>query len=139
MSKSFMFHQNVSKWIKSMLTLNEMRLKDIPRDVRIYDSGVYTAAFRMSSTSGTSCKRFVQDLEILLNDICCEGSESIVKDDLIGVLYSALYFNDHREEKELEYFLETIPETILQKLRVNDEKSGNFEFGEMFRKLKTIE
>ena len=116
-----LYSQNVTKWIMHLLVRDEMRLKDIPFEIRVTDDSIYTAAFRISSIS--SCVRFVQDLTVLCNDIYqldFDPRHANFKNALLRVLSDQLCLNDHKGAEELGYFLESVPTKVLQQLRDYD-------------------
>lgn len=108
------FRQVTLQWIKNMLLCDEVRLKDIPQEIRSSSSSIYAVAFRMSNT--ISCKRLVKDLTILCQDIqAAESREQ--KDCLVRTLADYMSINDHKQEAEFIEFQENIYEDVLSELR----------------------
>lgn len=112
------FHQNVSHWLGEMLIHDEIRLKDIPHKIRTSDTLVYVSALRISS--GVSCKRFIQDLTVLCDDINMLENEHFCKIRLIETLSDNLHLNDYKGDKEFEYFKQSLSENLLRKLQESD-------------------
>ena len=57
------FYESTLQWVKNMLLCDEIRLKDIPYEVRTASSSLYVIAFRISNK--VSCKRFIKDIQLL--------------------------------------------------------------------------
>lgn len=110
-------------WIKNMLLLDEIRLKDIPQEIRVSSSGVYVTAFRISN--GVSCKRFVKDLQVLCHDIYMLDSDEPQRAVLVRTLADYLAINDHKKEDEFIDFQETIYEEVLCELQRSSESAQN--------------
>ncbi|MCM1358199.1 MAG: hypothetical protein NC205_06355, partial [Prevotella sp.] len=58
-----MFVQSTLQWVKNMLLCDEIRLKDIPYEIRTASSSVYVMAFRISNK--VSCKSFANEMHIV--------------------------------------------------------------------------
>lgn len=107
-------HDDMERWLSDMLLDDEIRLKDIPYTMRIMSDALYVTAFRISNS--ISCRRFVQDLQVLCKDLYMMASGT-KKEYLIGTLSTALSINDHKGEEEFVYFENNIYESVLQDLR----------------------
>jgi hypothetical protein len=103
------------EWIDRMLSYNELRLKDVPGEVRTDHSGLYTTALRISN--GVSNRRFISDLTILCFDINLLREGCTSRERLISVLRSKLAINNYEGDEEFEEFKKEIPENILSELR----------------------
>ncbi|MDO5399179.1 MAG: hypothetical protein Q4G33_14775 [bacterium] len=111
-------HDDMERWLSDMLLDDEIRLKDIPRTMRIASDVLYVTAFRISNS--ISCRRFVQDLQVLCKDLYMMASGT-KKEYLIDTLSTALSINDHKGEEEFVYFKNNIYESVLQDLRRHEE------------------
>lgn len=107
------------QWIKNMLLCDEIRLKDVPQAVRISSRGIYVTAFRISNK--LSCKRFIQDLNILCRDIYELSAKNPCKSVLVNTLSNYLNINDHKEDEEFVDFKKNIYEEVLRELRRSEE------------------
>lgn len=91
-SKEFLYNSAL-QWIQNMLLYDEIRLKDIPFEIRSSDRGIYITALRISNK--LSCNRYIRDLNILCNDILVLGKSYPYHSCLIDVLNTYLSINDH--------------------------------------------
>lgn len=107
--------QQTRTWIEEMLLNGEIRVKDVPRELRVTSTGIYTTALRFSRA--ISCKRYVQDLELLYCDILFLDSDTHERRNLIDRLSSGLQFHDFKNEEEFRAFTETIREDVLQEMQ----------------------
>lgn len=59
-------------WLEEQVFNNKMRLSDIPREIRLLppSSGIYLYALRLSSRKYFPVERFIEDLNIITDDIC---------------------------------------------------------------------
>lgn len=113
-----MFVQSTLQWVEKMLLCDEIRLKDIPYEVRTASSSVYVMAFRISNK--VSCKRFVKDIQLLCQDIYRMSDKNPMKQELVHTLSQYLSLNDHKGEDIFVDFQENIYEEVLQELRKHD-------------------
>ncbi len=116
--KSMNFHESTLQWIENMLLCDEIRLKDIPYEIRTASSSVYVMAFRISNK--VSCKRFVNDMQLLCQDIYKMSDKNPMKQELVHTLSQYLSLNDHKGEDIFVDFQENIYEEVLQELRKHD-------------------
>ena len=101
-----------------MLLCDEIRLKDIPYEVRTASSSLYIIAFRISNK--VSCKRFIKDIQLLCQDIYKMSNDNPIKTELVHTLSQYLSLNDYKGEKEFVDFQKNIYEEVLQELRKHD-------------------
>lgn len=116
--KSMDFYESTLQWIKNMLLCDEIRLKDIPYEVRTASSSLYVIAFRISNK--VSCKRFIKDIQLLCQDIYKMSNDNPIKTELVHTLSQYLSLNDYKGEKEFVDFQKNIYEEVLQELRKHD-------------------
>ena len=100
--------QETVNWLEGRLLDGEMRIREIPRILRVTNSGLYVTAFRFGRH--TTCNRYVQDLQLLISDIMYVGLNSHEGEWLLHDLSSALHFHPFGEEEEYIEFVRTIPE-----------------------------
>lgn len=112
------FHESTLQWVENMLLCDEIRLKDIPYEIRTASSSVYVMAFRISNK--VSCKRFVNDMQLLCQDIYKMSDKNPMKQELVHTLSQYLSLNDHKGEDIFVDFQENIYEEVLQELRKHD-------------------
>lgn len=113
------FQDKTLQWISDMLLSDEIRLCDIPADVRTASTSPYIAAFRISD--GLSCKRFVRDLQLLCKDIYSMSGENPMKAELVDLLSKHLSLNNHKGDADFVNFTSNIYEEVLRELRKHDE------------------
>ena len=82
------------QWIRNMLLCDEIRLKDIPYEVRTSSCSIYVMAFRISNK--ISCNRFVKDMQLLCQDIYRMSNKNPMKQELVHTLSQYLSINDHK-------------------------------------------
>jgi hypothetical protein len=118
-----LLHRISLDWIKDMLLHDEIRLKDIPADIRISDTCVYVTAFRISNK--IACKRFIGDLRVLCRDILTTNVKSCNRKNLLRALSTYLAINDYLGDENFEDFKNDIPPHILQEVQGNNETVRN--------------
>ena len=106
-------------WIQDMILYGKIRLTDIPQEIRIASKGIYVTAFRVSNK--ISCERYVEDLQILCNDLSALKSDDPSRTDLVRLLSGYLTINDHKKEDGFLDFQKNIHEEILRELRRDSE------------------
>lgn len=114
------FREDTLQWVKKMLLSDMIRLREVPKAIRISSTTVYATALRISNSVG--CARFVQDLQILTQDIYTTSDERICA-ALISVLQDYININDHIGEEEFERFKSDIyPEVQRELQRTENEE-----------------
>lgn len=112
--EAYVLQQTVT-WIEEMLLDGELRVRDVPRELRVTNTGIYVTALRFSRA--ISCKRYVQDLELLYYDILFLYSDTYERRNLIDCLSNGLQFHDFKNEEEFCVFQESIREDVLQEMQ----------------------
>lgn len=112
--EAYVLQQTVS-WIEKMLLDGEIRVRDVPRELRVTNTSIYVTALRFSRA--ISCKRYVQDLELLYYDILFLYSDTYERRNLIDCLLNGLQFHDFKNEEEFCVFQESIREDVLQEMQ----------------------
>lgn len=109
------FRKSALQWVKNMLFYDEIRLKDIPYEIRTSSLTPYVMALRISR--GVSCKRYIKDLQILCRDIHRMNDNNPMKAQLLNKLVDAMNFHDFQEEQEFVNFEKDVYEDVLRGLR----------------------
>ncbi len=106
--------QETVRWLESRLLDGEMRMREIPRVLRVTNPILYDIAFRFNRH--TTCRRYVQDLQLLISDLMATGTSGYEGEWLLHSLKSALNMHPFTKEEEYVEFVKTIPEEYLEKM-----------------------
>ena len=109
------FQKSTLQWIQNMLLSDEMRLKDIPPEIRTSSNSIYITALRIGRS--TSCRRYVKELQMLCQDIHLMGDDNPIKDRLLRTLSDALNLHGYQEDKDFVDFQNNIYENVLRELQ----------------------
>lgn len=102
-------------WIMDMILKDEIRLRDVPADVRISSNLIYVAAFRASRSC--SCRRFVSDVKVLCGDIVTlYDTDDRRKAQLTALLSDTLQLSYYKGDEYFEDFKKDMDEQVLQEL-----------------------
>lgn len=55
-------YQDVVSWIRELILKDEVRLRDVPPDVRRSSDSIYVSTFRASRSC--FCRRFISDVKV---------------------------------------------------------------------------
>lgn len=107
-----MFVQSTLLWVENMLLCNEIRIKDVPRRLRIEMPTLYITAFRISRD--ISVHRYVGDMQVLYTDILC--SESPEREELLKRMNNSLNWLECNSEEDFHAFQKDMDKEILQEV-----------------------
>ena len=131
----YKLHHTMVSWIGDMILRNEIRLRDVPADIRRSSEKIYICAFRASRSC--SCNRFISDVQVLCDDITMlYDNDDEKKARLIALLSQYLQLSDYKGEERFESFKKNMDEKILREL-CNYQHSHDKQFCTMLRKYKT--
>ncbi|MGN0552366.1 MAG: hypothetical protein ACI4I1_03210 [Oscillospiraceae bacterium] len=117
------FQQNVVSWIEELLLRDEIRLRDIPSDIRRVSDMIYISAFR-TCRSG-ACNRFISNVNALCEDIkMLYDTDDHRKMQLIALLGSTLQLSDYKGDERFEAFKRDMDEAVLQQLHDYENAHG---------------
>ncbi|MCL2053164.1 MAG: hypothetical protein FWG90_01820 [Oscillospiraceae bacterium] len=108
-------YQQAMDFIIEMLLHDELRLKDIPTDLRVTAPSVYTTALRISR--GISCRRYVKDITILCDDILILSKNFEYRKRLLEKLEHSLTLHNYEKDEYFVSYKEDIPKEILSELQ----------------------
>lgn len=108
-------YQDVVSWIGELILKDEIRLRDVPPDVRRSSDSIYISAFRTSRSC--SCRRFISDVQVLCDDIIMlYDTDNQRKAQLIALLSDTLQLSDYKGDERFEAFKKDMDEKILREL-----------------------
>lgn len=117
-------YEKACRWAMDMLSSGVIRLKDVPRDLRVSCSHIYVTALRVSRA--VSCKWFVQDLRLLYLDLLTLDRDTLEWRELMDTFEIELRMHSYKGEKEYVDFEENLREDILRELyRLRDATQEN--------------
>lgn len=100
--------QETVRWLMRRLLDGEMRMREIPRVLRVTNPILYDVAFRFNRH--TTCRRYVQDLQLLIGDLMATGISGYEGEWLLHSLKSALDMHPFTKEEKYIEFVQAIPE-----------------------------
>lgn len=116
-------HRIMVEWIGEMILKDEIRLRDIPPDVRRSSNLIYISAFRASRNC--SCNRFISDIQVLCQDIIMlYDTDHCRKAQLIALLSDTLQLSDYKGDERFESFKKDMDEQILRELQSYEHAHG---------------
>ena len=108
-------YQDVVSWIGELILKDEIRLRDVPPDVRRSSDSIYISAFRTSRSC--SCGRLISDVQVLCDDIIMlYDTDNQRKAQLIALLSDTLQLSDYKGDERFEAFKKDMDEKILREL-----------------------
>lgn len=108
-------YQDVVSWIGELILKDEIRLLDIPPDVRRSSDSIYISAFRTGRSC--SCRRFISDVKVLCEDIVMlYDNDERRKTRLVALLSDILQLSDYKGDERFEAFKNDMDEKILREL-----------------------
>lgn len=108
-------YQDVVSWIEELILKDEIRLRDIPPDVRRSSDSIYISAFRASRSC--SCRRFISDVKVLCEDIIMlYDNDERRKARLVALLSDTLQLSNYKGDERFEAFKNDMDEKILREL-----------------------
>lgn len=131
----YKFHKNVVLWVEEMILKNELRLRDVPGEIRRTSKLIYIAAFRASRS--VSCFRFISDLQVLCEDIALlPDTDKKRKSELIALLSDTLQLSDYKGDERFEAFKKDMDEDVLRELHSYEYAHGK-QLQAMLREYRT--
>lgn len=108
-------YRDVVSWIRELILKDEIRLRDIPLDIRRSSDSIYVSAFRASRSC--SCRRFISDVKVLCEDIVMlYDNDEGRKARLVALLSDTLQLSDYKGDERFESFKNDMDEKILREL-----------------------
>ena len=108
-------YRDVVSWIGELILNDEIRLRDVPFDVRRSSNTIYESAFRASRSC--SCRRFISDVNVLCEDIVMlYDTDDRRKAQLVALLSDTLRLSNYKGDERFEVFKNDMDEKILREL-----------------------
>lgn len=108
-------YRDVVSWIGKLILKDEIRLRDVPPDIRRSSNLIYISAFRASRSC--SCNRFISDVKVLCEDIVTlYYTDDCRKAQLVAMLSDTLQLSDYKGDERFEAFKKDMDEIVLQEL-----------------------
>lgn len=105
-------YQEAVQLINDLLLNDRIRLSEIPKELRLSKTSIYSSALRISN--GLSCQRYIEDLKILCKDILT--SDINLQRDMKSYLECYLLLNNYEGNERFERFKKVVQKKVLSKL-----------------------
>lgn len=127
-------YRTMLEWIRDMILKDEIRLRDVPPDVRRSSNSIYEAAFRAGRSC--SCRRFVSDVKVLCGDIVTlYDTDDRRKAQLTALLSDTLQLSYYKGDEYFEDFKRDMDESVLRELHRYEYAHGK-QLSTLFRKYQ---
>ncbi len=108
-------YRDVVSWIGELILKDEIRLRDVPPDIRRSSDLIYISAFRASRSC--SCNRFISDVKVLCEDIITlYYNDDCRKSRLVALLNDTLQLSDYKGDERFEAFKNDMDEIVMREL-----------------------